>query len=186
MVTINSSFIGNFRLGDNINHNLDVLAVLYRHFADANDEDKRLLCKPIVLGIASIVEAVLYDLHLRKRTFTREGVSNLAATALDYVKGKRIDDFEKFVASARKHDFFPQGDAGFYDRLTVLRQLRNRIHIQNEGGHFEPLELNAFTEARKIEAERMLEKTLVIMAERYARPHKYVLDFELPWEAHFA
>jgi hypothetical protein len=69
MFSIESKFIGNFKLGDNIVHNLNVLDLLYRVYADEDNEGKRLLCKPIILLLVSIIEAVLYDLHDRIKFF---------------------------------------------------------------------------------------------------------------------
>jgi hypothetical protein len=62
---IKSKFIGNFKLGDNIVHNLNVLGLLYRVYANEDNDGKRLLCKPIILLLVSIIEAVLHDLHHR-------------------------------------------------------------------------------------------------------------------------
>ena len=61
MFTVSSRFIRNFKLGDNINHNLKILSLLYRQFDCAAEPDKRLLCKPITILLVSIVEALLYD-----------------------------------------------------------------------------------------------------------------------------
>lgn len=185
MTVIESNFIGNFKLGDNINHNLEVLHLLYRHYQDAEIEEQRLLCKPIILLIASIVEAVLYDLHNRIQTFTVEGVQNVAAAAMDAIRLSKIDDFSKYIASAKKRNFFDETNGELYDQLEDLRKLRNRIHIQNEKNHFEPDEIAAFTPERKSVAEMALEKTLRKMATRFPRRHDYVGNFALPWDAHF-
>ena len=63
MFTVSSGFMGDFKLGDNINHNLEILALLYRQQASSGYHDSRLLCKPITLTIASICEAILSDFH---------------------------------------------------------------------------------------------------------------------------
>jgi hypothetical protein len=187
MFTVSSSFIGKFKLGDNINHNLEILGVLYRQFDQANDHDKRILCKPIILTIVSVIEAVLHDLHFRIQKHTFEGVANLAGSVIDYVRGKHLDELEKYIVSARKHDFFGVKDSNFYEVLDELRRLRNRIHIQNTKQDFELDEFNAFNETRKRQAEKILEKTLKTMAEKYSRDsqYSYVRDFELPWTEHF-
>ena len=185
MFMVDSSFIGSFKLGDNINHNVRVLALLYQHFEAANAHERRLLCKPITLTLVSITEAMLHDLHMRIQTFTIEGVLNIPAEIAAYVRGKRIDELEKYIASARKHDFFDMKDSTFYERLDELRRLRNRIHIQNTKGDFEPDEYNAFTEARKTLAEKVLEKTAKTMATKYPRDKHFVEDFEFPWNEHF-
>ena len=187
MFVVSSNFIGKFKLGDNINHNLEILSLLYRQFDQASDYDKRLLCKPIILTIVSIIEAVLHDFHFRIQNNTFEGVRNIAETVADYVRGKHLDELEKYITSAKKHDFFGVGSSNVYTVLDELRRLRNRIHIQNAKNDFYPDEYNAFSETRKRQAERVLEKTIKTMATKYARgpEYKYVRDFELPWIEYF-
>jgi hypothetical protein len=85
MFSIESTFIGNFKLGDNIVHNLNVLDLLYRVYAAEDNGGKRLLCKPIILLLVSIIEAVLYDLHDRIRFFTIEGVKNIPVSVTQYI-----------------------------------------------------------------------------------------------------
>jgi hypothetical protein len=105
MVTINSSFIGNFKLGDNICFNLDLLKTLYDYRAVGNAKQKSHLRKPIILLNVGIIEAVLYDFHHRVRTFTSEGVANLSATVVAYIQGKKIDELERYIASAKSTIF---------------------------------------------------------------------------------
>ena len=188
MFTVSSCFILNFKLGDNINHNLSVLALLYRYYNAEDENGKRLLCKPITILLVSIIEAVLHDFHRRIRMLTYEGIANLSYEIIEYVRGKKIDELEKYIASARKHDLFASQDAAFYDLLDELRRLRNRIHIQNIKNDFEDDEYNAFTNTRKTKAEQALEKTLKTLAANHPRPahvRGYVSDFKLPWAAHY-
>jgi hypothetical protein len=186
MVIIESRFVGNFKTGDNINHNLQVLALLYQHFEQETPQNKRLLCKPIVISLVSIIDAVLYDLHYRIREFKNEGVRNILNRSRDDIRNvKKMERLEATIVSARKHGLIePAGDA-FYDTLQALRELRNRVHIQNIKRHFPPNEGDAFTEARKLDAEKSVEKTLKIMARKYARDHDFVAAFQLPWNAHY-
>ena len=188
MFKVSSCFIGSFKLGDNINHNLRVLSLLYDYQSQCSPNQKTLLCKPIIILLASICEAVLSDLHMRIRMYTIEGVQNIAQSVLDYVRSKKIDEFDKYIASARKHDFFDANDTDFYEVLDSLRKLRNRIHIQNTKGHFEPDEKKAFNYSRQIDAEKALEKVMKTMTAKYSRDSSvsgYVDDFELPWNEHF-
>jgi hypothetical protein len=100
------------------------------------------------------------------------------------VRGKKFsDEVEKYIASARKHDFFGAKVSRFYDDLDELRRLRNRIHIQNSKGDFEPNEYNAFTERRKVQAEEILEQAVKWMASQYGRgvSYRYVRNFSFPW-----
>jgi hypothetical protein len=186
MFTVSSGFIGNFKLVENINYNLSVLALLYHHYDREDGDRKRLLNKPIIVLLVSIIEAVLHDYHTRIRAFTREGVANLAQSVIDYIGAKQIDELEKYIASARKHNLFGK-DPDFYEILDELRRLRNRVHIQNTKEDFEPSDRHAFSDRRKTAAEVALEKTLKIMAAKYPRtdnPHN-VADFNLPWSEYY-
>ena len=158
MFIVRSGFIGDFALGDNINYNLEILALLYGFFEGADHHRKRLLCKPIILTLVSIIEAVLYDLHQRVKTFTWEGVRNVAADAVAHIQLSKIDKLDKYIASARRHDFFDLADTNFYERLDELRRLRNRWHIQNEKNDPPPKEYNAFTDERKTQGRECLKR----------------------------
>ncbi len=67
MFTVSSHFIGSFKLGDNINHNLRIITLLYRYFEAGEETERELLCKPIILILVSITEAILHDFHFRIR-----------------------------------------------------------------------------------------------------------------------
>jgi len=185
--TIDSSFIGSFKLGDNINYNLSILAVLYAARDGAVLYQRGLYRKPITLLNISILEAVLYDFHLRAKTFTREGIQNVATNILDQIRSKKIDELEKYIASARKHDLFDLAGTCFYDCLDQLRKIRNRVHIQNTKNHFEADDIAAFNEERLVLSQQALEQVMRTMAEKYRRApdKKYVRDFVLPWDTHF-
>jgi hypothetical protein len=187
MFTVSSGFIGNFKLGDNINHNLRILAYLYERQADPDDLNSCLLRKPAIILIGSICEAILYDLHLRMRTYTTEGVRGIATSVLDYVRGKKIDKFETYIASAKKHKLLGSPNEDIYENLDQLRKLRNRVHIQNEKNHFEQNDSQAFSHDRQIAAERTLETLAKTMSSKYSRHSSvkgYVADFQFPWNAH--
>lgn len=186
MITIESKFVGDFKIGDNINHNLKILEVMYKQYAAASDAEKRLLCKPIIVLLVSLIDAVFYDLHTRIKTFTREGVENIIASSIAYIRTqKKVDDFGKYIASAKKHGLIEPPDDKLYDDLDELRKLRNRIHIQNAKNYPPRNEYDAFTSDKKLQAEKAVEKTLRAMAKKYARKLNYVDGFNLPWEPHF-
>ena len=111
---------------------------------------------------------------------------NILNKSRDHIRGlKRMEKLEATISSARKHGLIePAGDA-FYSDLDTLRILRNRVHIQNAKRDLPLSERDAFTEARKVDAERAVEKTLKVMARKYARDHDFVEAFELPWDPHY-
>jgi hypothetical protein len=188
MFTVSAGFIGDFKLGDNINHNLKVLAYLYQRQGDPADADAWLLRKPAIILIGSICEAILHDLHMRMNLYTVEGVKGIAATVLSYVRGKKIDKFETYIASAKKHSLLGAPSESIYGELERLRKLRNRVHIQNEKNHFEANDSQAFSAARQISAEKALEtliKTVSLNHPRPAHAAGHVDDFNLPWDEHY-
>ncbi|MGE0604879.1 MAG: hypothetical protein AB7O46_13945 [Xanthobacteraceae bacterium] len=138
--------------------------------------------------LISIIEAMLYDFHFRCRKFIWEGVSEIGEDALAYIRSKRIDKFARYIDSARKHNLFHDEHGDIYEQLDLLKRIRNRIHIQNESSDLEPNEIDAFTPARKIIAEQVLERVMKIMAVRFPRPahaQGFVADFQLPWDEHY-
>jgi hypothetical protein len=186
MVTIESKFIGDFKIGDNIVYNLNILALLYNQFNASDAEKRRLLCKPIIVSLGSIVEASLHDLHTRIRTFTIEGVRNVQLAAIEQIRNmEKLDDFGKYINAAKTHDLFDAADTAFYDDLGTLRKLRNRVHIQNTKRILERDEYQVYTPARKVLSERVTEKTLRTLATKFARDQDHVDQLRLPWNAHF-
>lgn len=188
MFTIPASFIGDFKRGDNINYNLQVLKTLYDCNNTLEPEKQPYLRKPIFLTIMSIVEAVLYDFDSRIRHFTREGVQNLGTDILALIRGKQYDDLAKYIACAKRHGFFDTVHQQFYDDLEKLRKIRNRIHIQNDKNYLPRDENRAFTPNNIYLAECALEVVMRTMNKKYPRPNSVqgcVEDFSIPWEARY-
>ena len=181
---VQADFICNFKTGDNIKYNLNTLDALYSQY---NQSKSVYLLKPIILINTSIIEAVLHDFHVRIRANTREGVHSLPQDIIDYIRGKTIDEFEKYITQAEKHDFFDMSQTSFYKKLETLRKIRNRIHIQNTKGYMPKNESEVFTESVMVLSEKLLEKTLKAMSEKHFRNGvgNYVGEFTLPWKPHF-
>ncbi|WP_421928642.1 hypothetical protein [Neoaquamicrobium sediminum] len=184
MFTVSSTFIGDYKLGDNIAYNLEILGALYALRAGASEERKEALRKPIIILNVSIIDAVLYDFYDKVRTLKREGVANLPAALAALWQRMTVEKLAVSIDQARKHDLFAEPPA-FYDQLDQLRRLRNRVHIQNEKRDFEPDDRVAFSEARLIQSEQAVEKVIVKMARDHPRNHDYVVDFVIPWNKHF-
>ena len=166
-------------------HNLSTLSELYAIQETGSTIQKKLLRKPIIVFIASVAEAVLFDLYLRIEHYTREGVQNIPEELLEEIRTKILDEFAKYIDNAKSKKLLGT-DAVFYSNLHDLRKLRNRIHIQNSKNHFEPDDSVAFSRARQITAERTLESLMKIMERDYARVNvgDHVAEFILPWNAH--
>jgi hypothetical protein len=170
-VTYSSGFIGDFKLGDNIVHNLAILRELYKTQVSSENDGVHLLCKPIVVLIGSVAEAVLYDLYVVKiADFTSEGVPNIDTNMLEEIRTKTIDEFAKYISHARSKSLLG-GASDLYDSLEDLRKLRNRVHIQNG--------------TRQRAAEKTLERLIDYMSRTHMRSasKKFVADFVLPWNS---
>lgn len=66
---IDAGFIGDFKLGDNINYNLKILKFLYDK---DKEENSRLLNKPVTIVIISIIEGLLRDFFLKPLTIQKK------------------------------------------------------------------------------------------------------------------
>lgn len=189
MFEIDSGFIGIFKLGDNVNFNLKQIEALYIAMnSTTNGVHKRALCKPVCVALISIIEALLHDLHVKVRLYTREGVPNLPDQVREYIRGKKQDKMALLVVSAEKHKLLGD-DPDLYKELDVLRQVRNRLHIQNAPPQLDADEKNVFTPPMVKRSEQALEKVMRYMAKNYLRPvhaQKHVAPFQLPWEPHFS
>ncbi len=186
MFSVPGNFIGDFKTGDNIKYNLQVLEFLYGHYENAGWSERRLR-KPITITLVSIIEAILHELHFRATHYTREGVANLASDVVSYMQGKTIDNLSKYIASAKLHNLFQTTDGRFYENLDELRKLRNKIHIQN-WDELERDEHSAFTDSRKLLAEKALEFICKFLSHHHPRSPSLaenVGSFEFPWPEHF-
>lgn len=180
--------MGDSKLGDNVNHNLEIITYFYQREADTHDAGSWLVRKPIFITLASICEAVLHDLHMRMNTYTTEGVKGIAVSVLSYVRGKKIDKFETYIASARKHELLGAATDPIYNDLEDLRKLRNRVHIQNEKNHFEANDSQVFSLRRIKQAEQALEKLVKTISANHPRATPatgHVNDFQFQWDEHF-
>lgn len=183
---IESTFVGDFKLGDNVVFNLSIMKTLRAYREAANGAPRRYLQKPLIVLNVSIIEALLYDFHVRAKWFTSEGVAGLPDKVLNYIRNKQIDKLESLIASSRKHDLFDQAGSSFYDDLDELRRIRNRVHLQNEKRDLEDDDLHAFSEARLTLSERALEYVMKTLQDKHPRAtNKFTKKFELPWDPYF-
>ena len=190
MTIIQNTFIGKFKIGDNIHYNLKILKALYSSRIALLEDQKHYLEKPITVILVSICEALIYDFIDRSKYFVREGVNGLTDVSLQRLRNSNTWSFEKKIKLFKELNLLKTTDITTYTYLENLANLRNRIHIQNEHGNFEADELDAFTVARRVEAEKMVELLMKKLSVHYPRPayiitSKHVEDFELPWSCHF-
>jgi len=181
MNNINAGFIGDFRLGDNINYNLGILKILYEKDEEENEYS---LNKPIIITIVSIIEGLLRDFFFKATYYTKESISNIRKEVLTNIRKGKANNFYAYIEAAKKYDIFNIKEQDLYGNLDTLRKLRNRIHIQNEKNNFAPDEERAFSTEKKVLAEQVLERIMRLMSSKHNRGHDYVSNFSLPWSPH--
>lgn len=62
--SINSRFVTNFKLGDNIVYNIELLGLLYINYSKETPKNRDYFRKSMILITASCCEAVLHDFYI--------------------------------------------------------------------------------------------------------------------------
>jgi len=182
MQKYSSSFIGSFKTGDNIAYNLEVLSRLHKQYKKMSKEDKKYIIKPMLLTMASIIEAIMYDFRYRAKNFTREGVDSLTDEIINDMRDGKKDELDKLIAMYEKHNLFMQVPK-FYEDLREIKNFRNRIHIQNTKNYKPLREIELFTTDNLKVTAFYLEYIVRFMAINHSRNKNFVEDFKLPWKA---
>lgn len=190
---LNDTFIWDFKVGDNIIYNLNILWSLYHARANEKSSNNSLFNKPIILIIISIIECILYDFVERIQKHSFDPLPNLDADVIrDFkykIKGEKTEikilkRFNHYIYYSRKHDIFDKG-VRFYDALDFLRIIRNRIHIQDDRRELEKDDYNVFTDKRIELAQKVMEVIIFKMITKFPRKWaKQKIDpreFPYPW-----
>lgn len=119
---VQCKFIGDFKVGDNLVFNADLLCKLNT----SNDDGG--FNKLMILQAGAIVEAALAQIIYRTQNYTREGVPNDRAE----IQGKTVEQFNVIINVLKKHKVLDSYGAGIYDELHKLRKYRNKVHIQDD------------------------------------------------------
>jgi hypothetical protein len=118
-------FIGDFKVGDNLVFNAELLCKL----TASNDDGT--FNKLIAIQAGAIVEAALAQILYRAQKHTREGVPNISEADRSAIEGKKkIDRFKAIIDVMKKYKVLDSVGAGIYDELDKLRAYRNKVHIQ--------------------------------------------------------
>jgi len=188
----NNTFIWEFKKGDNIVYNFQILWILYESRLQSNEQ--HLFNKPIIISIASIIECILDDFVQRIQQRTRDPLPNITSEIIHDFKYREKDgvlEFNKlesvalYLKQAEKHNLFDQPKI-FYENLWLLKNARDRVHIQNRYGKLEANEDRVFSDARLKLSEEILEIVIDKMVSKFPRsssptPQDINL-FPFPWK----
>lgn len=125
-IEIEANFIGDFKVGDNIACNCEMLCEL----VGANSTGK--LNKVIVLQAVSILEACMSEIIFRAQEFNREGVPKISEEDQKQIKDKKYDKLATITDAFRKYKLLDGLGKGVYENIHLLRKYRNKVHIQND------------------------------------------------------
>ena len=158
-------FIWDFKVGDNIKYNLNVLYNLIDDYNNSGKDYK----KPISIIAVSVIEAIMIDFlyRLYKGTYHfPDNLRHLESEIKEKLNNETIRselvilDGQKYYVSALKNfNFTPMvrvykkltllgNNKEIYENLLSLAHLRNRIHITNYFNNFEKDEHDTFSESR--------------------------------------
>lgn len=180
--TVATLFIGNLKLGDNICYNMGVVTKLYKT-ADARE----LLIKPKFVQNVSIIEALMIDFVRRVKMHTREFqyFDEKTRVALRNLKSDQQGwNFKESINKFRHYNLLGRNE-NLYQNLLELRELRNRIHIQNtHGGQNES---DVWTRRELERSEVCTEFVLKYLSQNFPRPltNDFVGGLTMPWKPHF-
>jgi hypothetical protein len=184
------TFVWNFKHGDNIVFNFEVLKALYESRSIISDKNK--LNKPITIFIVSIIEAILIDFLTRIDQATKHLPANVSGETLDLIKEEiekkkkpeKIEDgfgeriflrrkmyhFNEIIKILKKYELLAERNDEIYEQLMTFGDIRNRVHIENYHQKLEDRENEVFTSQRLTALEELLANLWNKMKEDYKRP----------------
>ncbi len=127
--TYAQAFFWDYKRCDNTEYNFNILQ---KQISFISDQDK-LLIKPSLITISSIIECALYDFLCRIKQHTIETIPNFDKHHAKQ-KIKEIENLPDMLNNLndifRKHHLLGK-NASIYQNINQIRELRNRAHIQN-------------------------------------------------------
>lgn len=178
-VQIPCNFVGQFKVGDNLRYNCDLLCALVASNAESDFN------KMIVLQAGSILEAALIQIIFRAQNYNQEGVPNIAAADRQKIEDLKIDKFAVAIDVLKKYHVLDGVRESVYDDLHRLRKHRNKVHIQEDvkidGAPRDEEEL--FTDILVAWSTALNREVLQFLSHHLSRPahiHGYVGDLEVP------
>jgi hypothetical protein len=186
------TFNWNFKVGDNIKHNIQEIFFLYKIKKEncSNTKEEQFLNKHISITLVCIIEAILYDFVVRLNDATnqfpliidekkRKAIKKyISEQKVPYeskelkIKILRVKNysFSQILRLLKEFELLEQKDSPIYNNLEKATYFRNRIHIYNWFNNFEKDEKYVFTDRRLEILEKLVVYILTTMEAKYSRP----------------
>ncbi len=177
-------FFWDFKRMDNVNYNFEIVEVLYQ--AKKRDNNDSRYNKPITLLLIAMIECMLYDFVTRVRGRTTDPLPNVTTQVISFFRDKReADELKILIPQVEKQNLLRAAvNDTIYADLENLRQVRNRIHIQNKHRVLHRDESHVFTAVTLQCAERCFERVCETLCNVYPRWNSQPLpmkEFPRPW-----
>jgi hypothetical protein len=179
-IEVPSTYIAVFKVGDNMVYNANILC----NMVEKNENG--CFNKPILMQVASLIEAGLAEVIFRARHFNREGVPNVSEEDRRAIADKKkVDKLNTIIDVMKKYKVIDGLGDGIYEELHRLRKYRNKIHIQDDVAidGVSRDERSAFTTGLTSWSVDLCRRVLVFLSTDLARPdhiHDYVAPLKLP------
>ncbi len=185
------TFNWNFKVGDNIKHNIQEVFFLYKIKQEncVSTKENQFLNKHISIILVCIIEAILYDFVVRLSEATnhfpliidekkrKDIKSYISKQKVPYefkkskVKVLRVSNYtlSQILKLLKEFELLEQKDSPIYSTLEEAIYFRNRIHIYNWFNNFEIDEKYVFTDKRLEILEKLVVYVLTTMEAKYSR-----------------
>jgi len=186
-----SSFIWDFKVGDNILYNFEILQNLY--ISRQKLQDKDIFNKPITITTVSIIEAILLDFLTRIWRATRHSPQNIDPSIIEKIKSeiqkkakkkilkdelfggriyfrRNLYQFKSIIEIFKKYELLGVKENVIYEHLLKFGKMRNRVHIENYHNDLESNERDVFIPRRLKLLEELLFELWKVMICKYPRP----------------
>ena len=177
-VKISSSFVGEFKVGDNIVHNAHILCELAALKGDTFN-------KLIIIQAGALVEVCMSQIFYRADYFTNEGLPDISKADQTAIASKKTDKLTVMIDVMKKHKLLDGLGPAIYPDLHKLRKYRNKVHIQEDirivGAPRDEDKL--FSADMRKWSLAVAVKVIEHISKTYPRPKHikgHVADFELP------
>ena len=176
---IDTRFICEFKVGDNLVYNASILNELYK-------SGEELLIKPKLIISTSLIEAAMYDFlrRIREHTIEFKYLADTTRRKIREIKPEKLKTLKQHIFKFREFKLIGE-NRKYYDDLEKLIELRNRVHLQNEKGLRPKDDRDVFNSEKLRLSEKCTEYVLRYLSVCYPRHDDYVGGVRLPWSPHY-
>lgn len=177
-------FFWDFKKMDNVNYNFRIIENLY--LAKKASHNPHYFNKPIIILIMAIIECSLYDFIRRINQYRNDSFPNITQSIVAHIRGaNETDELKILIPRIKSQNLLrvPVGDT-LYDDLEHLRQVRNRIHIQNKYNVLNKDEYAVFTDNDLAKSQECFKRVCEVLCNVYPRWQNQPIpmsDFPQPW-----